>query len=614
MASFGAAKKDTHGHHGKGGHGKGGHGRGGHHTQSRYAQAPGLEKIKNVILFMQENRSFDTYYGTMAGVTGFGDPNIGVQSNGLNLLYQPCSASSDTKNGTKYLLPYNLQGNRAGCTAGGSNAWGPNHKAINGGKNDNWPNGNSPASMGYLTRSEIPFQFSLAESFTILDNYHQSVTSSTNPNRAFWLSGTIVSPNTGYVLEDNNEVIGLDWQTYPEALTNANVTWQVYQDSDNFDDNPLAWFSYWRNLPDGPEKQKGLGFLGLQTFYDQAANGTLPEVSIIVGPTELSEHPDNTPMAGAWLQQQVVNAVTTSPLYNQSVLLINYDESGGFFDHVVPPQMPSSSWVTDWTLQSVPYGLGPRVPMTIISPYHRGGHVFSEVADHSSCLQFLEEWVGKLPDGSYAAPAVNLDPWFRSTSSNLVSSFNFANPDFSVPSMPTVAKPAQTSAGKWDPTEMCENLTDPKTTPPYGKQTYPVVETGAKSLRGNHVTKRRVTFVKDGSAIEVSGNQLFSRRMHKRGVQGLGANSHFITEPAGNGDQFRIHLADDKSKCLNAWGADLQVGECKGSLWESSYATHGGTHLIRSVANNKYLTVQGNQVTLVDNPVEAHIQLYSVTA
>jgi phospholipase C len=121
---------------------------------------------------------------------------------------------------------------------------------------------------------------------------------------------------------------------------------------DNFDDNALAWFNYWQKLPAGVEKQKGLGFLGLQDFYDQAGNGTLPQVSIIVGPTELSEHPDNTPLAvkhnsleyvlmypqcnnmyfiGAWLQQEVVNAVMHSPLWNETALIINYDESGGKF-------------------------------------------------------------------------------------------------------------------------------------------------------------------------------------------------------------------------------------------------------------------------------------------
>ncbi|KAI8069929.1 phosphoesterase family-domain-containing protein [Gongronella butleri] len=584
-----------------------------HHHHKR-TQAPGLEKIKHVILFMQENRSFDMYYGTMAGVENFASKDIGIQDNGLNLLYQPCSTSPDKKNGTSYLLPFNFKGNRAGCTPGGSNGWTANHKAINGGKNNNWPDGNSKMSMGYLTRDQIPMQFTLAESFTILDNYHQSVTASTNPNRVFWMSGTIQDPKTGYTLEDNTETPGLDWETYPQALTRANVTWQVYQDNDNFDDNPLAWFTYWRNLPAGPEKQKGTGFLGLNTFYQQAANGTLPEVSIIVGPTELSEHPNNTPAAGAWLQGQVVNAVMNSPLYKESVLLINYDESGGFYDHVVPPQMPQDKWVTDkFVGGKAPLGMGPRVPMTIISPFHRGGHVFSEVADHSSCLQFLEEWVGKLPNGSYAAPAVNLDPWFRNVSSNLVASFDFNNPDYSIPTLPNIPKPSTDSSGAWDPTQMCEALSDPKSSPPFGNQTYPQVEKGSKALRGNNVSKRHVAFVKDGSAIEMSGTHVFSRRMMKRGVDGLTSGSHFVMVPAGNGKQYRIQSATDASKCINVWGSGVQLGECKGTLWEASYQTHGGAHTLRNVGTGKYLSVHGNEVKLVEDPVDANIKLYSVT-
>src|SRR6478752_6269077 len=126
----------------------------------------------------------------MSGVRGFADPNIGIQDNGLNLLYQPCSKSTDVKNGTKYLLPYHLEGKRAGCTGGGSNGWSANHKALNNGKNNNWPDGNSPNSMGYLNRSQIPFLYSLADEFTIADMYFQSVTGSTDPNRVVWMSGT----------------------------------------------------------------------------------------------------------------------------------------------------------------------------------------------------------------------------------------------------------------------------------------------------------------------------------------------------------------------------------------------------------------------------------------
>lgn len=110
--------------------------------------------------------------------------------------------------------------------------------------------------------------------------------------------------------------------------------------------------------------------------------------------------------------------------------------------------------------------VGPRVPMVIVSPYTRGGHVYSDISDHSSTLMFMEEWVGKYDNGSYAAPAVNIDSWYRKTTSNLVNAFDFDKPDFSIPKLPTNPKPAVDDSGNWDPTEMCEKLSDAKSTPP----------------------------------------------------------------------------------------------------------------------------------------------------
>lgn len=140
-----------------------------HKPTGNTSTSSGLNKIKHFVYFMQENRSFDHYYGTMAGVRGFNDPNVGVQSNGNSLFYQPDPKSIDVKNGTTYLLPFQFKGNRAGCTSGGSNGWTANHNALNGGLNNNWPSGNSPMSMGYEVRSQIPYHFALAEAFTIGD-------------------------------------------------------------------------------------------------------------------------------------------------------------------------------------------------------------------------------------------------------------------------------------------------------------------------------------------------------------------------------------------------------------------------------------------------------------
>ncbi|KAI8344048.1 phosphoesterase family-domain-containing protein [Chlamydoabsidia padenii] len=595
------------------------------------SRLPGLEKIKHVVYFMQENRSFDTYYGTMAGVKGFADPHVGIQSNGLNLFYQPDSNSPDKKNGTSYLLPYNLKGNRAGCTPGGSNSWGPNHKAINNGKNDNWPQGNSPASMGYLTRSQIPYHFALADAFTICDSYHQSVIGSTNPNRVHWISGSIQGPPNNYVLEDNTETIDLGWETYPEALTKAGVTWQLYQDHDNFDDNPLAWFGYWRHLSEGPEKQKGTGFLGLQTFYDQAKNGTLPAFSIIVGPTELSEHPSNTPAAGAWLQEQVVNAVMNGKDWSSTALFINYDESGGYADHDMNENLiaPSNKYVKDkFTGNMVPIGLGPRVPMVIVSPYTRGGNVYSDLSDHSSTLMFMEEWVGKTDNGSYAAPARNIDSWYRGISSNLIGAFDFDNPDYSIPKLPTNSKPAVDSNGNWDPTEMCEKLSDPKTTPPYGKQVFPTVETGYKKLRGSNPVGRRLTFIhsNNGKSLTVSGgngsnkkNKIMARRLHKRDLNKgtIDPAAHFKAVPSGNGKQYQIQSILHPSQCIDVWGTEVLLNECKGTLWELDYHNSDAHHHLKHVGTGMYLNIGGlgnNKINLVKNHHDAHFYVISVTA
>ena len=143
--------------------------------------------------------------------------------------------------------------------------------------------------------------------------------------------------------------------------------------------------------------KRGFSGLSLDTFYAQAANGTLPAVSYIIGPMQLSEHQPFAPRDGAWLQKQIVDAVTSSPAYNRTALIISYDETGGYGDHVVPYHSPNDTageWYQD------PYGdsgytfVGPgfRLPFYIISPWTRGGTVFAEHADHNSQILFIEAW------------------------------------------------------------------------------------------------------------------------------------------------------------------------------------------------------------------------------
>ena len=289
------------------------------------------------LLFMQENRAFDHYFGTMAGVRGFSDPNVQVNA-GRDVWHQ--DVNSNLTNATDYLLPWylNYQGGSfleaTQCMDAGSNGWQETQAALNGGLNDHWATNNTPWSWGHFKRSDIPVQFAIADGWTIGDMYQESVIATTNPNRVTWVSGSINDEGGVYI--DNNEVPGceapelncypLKWKTAPEFYQNAGVTWQIYQDTDNFDDNPLAWFDQYQTAKNGtPLSDRGMAFLGLDVFYAQAEAGTLPEVSYIIGPTELSEHPPYAPRDGAWLQKQVVDAVTGGAAYNSTVLIISYD-------------------------------------------------------------------------------------------------------------------------------------------------------------------------------------------------------------------------------------------------------------------------------------------------
>lgn len=145
-----------------------------------------------------------------------------------------------------------------------------------------------------------------------------------------------------------------------------------------------------------------------------------------------SEHPSgSSPAASATLLYQVLDAVASDPdLWAKTAVIVNFDENDGYFDHVPPPRPPRSI-ETEW-VGNQPLGLGPRVPMTIISPWTVGGFVCSQVFDHTSVTQFLEKRFG--------ITQPEIDPWRRTVSGDLTSAFDFANPR----SRPTVSRPQPT--------------------------------------------------------------------------------------------------------------------------------------------------------------------------
>ncbi|KAK1092609.1 hypothetical protein LTR48_004005 [Friedmanniomyces endolithicus] len=579
------------------------------------AYAGSIADIEHVVLFMQENRAFDHYFGTMAGIRGFKDPKV---DNGKPVWYQMVNGT--LSNATDYLMPWALNykggswNEATQCMEAGDNGWASNHDALNGGLNNNWPLGNTPwyayRSIGYFTRKDWPNHFAIAEAFTVGDMYQESVIASTNPNRVTWRSGSINAPgspqaaNEGGMTIDNNETPGcegpnlncypLKWTTIPELYEAAGVSWQLYQDTDNFDDNPLAWFQQYQTAANGSELQKkGMSYIGLEKFYEDAASGNLPQVSIIVGPAELSEHPPYTPRDGAWLQQRIVDTVTKSPQYNSTALIISYDETGGWGDHVVPyhsPQGTTGEWVED------PYGeygyvyTGPgfRLPFYIVSPWTRGGNVYVENVDHISQIKFVEQW---LEAKGYNA-------------------FDFDHPDLSVPSFPNASYPSTDDKGQWNGYAVCEatyNVTRPPV--PYGQQTEAtslVAEEGFKAVRGQLTEGRYLTFEMNGFALTTANGKLTAT---KATANHDSKTQRFVIHQ--NGSKYAITSALDSTSVLGP-------GPMRPGGYNAAAATFAITDLGNGngyslkASNGQYLTVGAHgQVSYGHD--QCGFSVYSVT-
>ncbi|MFF4011606.1 phosphocholine-specific phospholipase C [Streptomyces sp. NPDC001717] len=422
-----------------------------------------IQDIEHIVVLMQENRSFDQYFGTMKGVRGFGDPRPVLQDNGKSVFHQ--------SNGTKDILPFNPQVNDLGMqfVEGLNHDWAGGHAAYNNGKYDKWVPAKTATTMSYMTRDNIPFHYALADAFTVCDAYHCSFIGATDPNRYYMWSGYTGNDGVGGGPVLGNQEAGYGWKTYPERLEAAGVSWKVYQDigdglnaagswgwiSDafrgNYGDNSLLYFNNYRNAQPGSalyEKARtGTNVKAGDGYFDRlradVTAGTLPQVSWIAAPEAFSEHPNWPVNFGAWYISQVLDALTSNPaVWAKTALFITYDENDGFFDHVVPPYPPASS---AWGLSTAsvtgdlynggggyaagPYGLGPRVPMIVVSPWSKGGYVCSETFDHTSVIRFMEKRFG--------VQEPNISPWRRAVCGDLTSAFDFTKADATPASLPS---------------------------------------------------------------------------------------------------------------------------------------------------------------------------------
>jgi phospholipase C len=393
-----------------------------------------IKDVKHVVLLMQENRSFDHYFGTLAGVRGFDDPSAPMLSTGRTVFHQP-----DPENPAGYLLPFHLDTSKSSAQQipSTNHNWLPQHDSWNKGKMDNWLPAHrkvdgiqAPYVMGYYTRADIPFQFALAESFTICDAYHSSVMGPTWPNRLYWMSGTIDPEGKarGPVIRNTIPAEGLGWTSYAERLEAAGVSWKVYQQDDNYGCNLLEAFTSFRQAGfDSPLRTKGLMHGPEGQFEYDALHDNLPAVSWIIPTSTQSEHPDYLPAAGAAFVAGKIDAIAANPeVWAKTVFILCYDENDGIFDHVCPPNPPEGT--PHEFIGGEPIGAGFRVPCIIVSPWTAGGWVCSDLFDHTSSLRFLEQFTG------VAEP--NISDWRRSTFGDFTSAFRFGDMASPAPRLP----------------------------------------------------------------------------------------------------------------------------------------------------------------------------------
>ena len=471
-----------------------------------YSPTKTIRDVQHVVILMQENRSFDHYFGAMRGVRGFGDRfpiplesgrSAFVQSDGKRE-YSPYRADKKTVN--------------AALVNGTPHDFPDTQAAWNQGKYGFWPMFKTPYSMAYYTREEIPFQYAMAEAFTISDAYHCSIATGTDPNRIVFWSGSNADPekrvaginctdadsepvnlrcwvegkmpDPGYTYRGN----AFKWDTIPDVLQKAGVSWRIYQDPNNNWTGAmhgcLAFESFRTAKPGSPIYENGMKHWSIRDLAEHVKNNTLPQVSWILPSQSNSEHPSgpSSPNRGGDFTHQVLAAVTANPeVCRKTVFFLTFDENDGLFDHLPAPAVPSynadgslagkstidlsgmyfnnDKGISDFpnpfheadmkkggpvrtriyqdkrdiiTGNIRPWGMGPRVPMYIISPWSKGGWVNSEVADHTSVGQFLEKRF------NVVIPAIS--PWHRSVSSDLTSAFDFVTPNDPVfPPLPETA-------------------------------------------------------------------------------------------------------------------------------------------------------------------------------
>src|SRR6266851_3177114 len=315
--------------------------------------ASGGIPINHIVVDMQENRSFDHYFGFAPFAGSFGVP--------------PGYSQPDGHGGT--VAPYRFT---SLSTPDIGHSWSAMHHEYDGGTMDGFYTTDGINCMGYYPASDLPFYYSLFKDFTLCANYFCSLMGPTWPNRFYLAAGTSGGITT-------NGVWGYGVFNYPiilDLLDAAGVTWKVYNvsmDSIPFGNTDNV-FVFWQRFA---HDQRTRGSKG--EYLNDLSLGRLPQVSFIIPSFARGwdEHPPADVSVGMGIQQELITALRQSSAWANSVYLLTYDESGGYFEHVPSAQLDA-------------YGLGIRVPTWVVSPFAKKRHLEGTLYEHTSILKFIE--------------------------------------------------------------------------------------------------------------------------------------------------------------------------------------------------------------------------------
>jgi len=366
--------------------------------------SPELSGIERIVVVMMENRSFDHLLGWM--------PNANGRQDGLQYL-----DSSGVAHSTYRLTDY------VGCVhPDPDHSYAGGRSEYDAGKMDGWlrTSTNDKFAIGYYEEADLPLFSTLARNYTTLCNYFPSIMSSTFPNRVF------------------QHAAQTDRLDNSLSLSSLPTIWDRLQDAD------VSCKYYYSNVPF--LALWGVNYVGISALYADfladAANGTLPAVSfidpwftILDDGSGNDDHPHADLRKGEIFLRQVVEALTNSPDWSKTVLIINRDEWGGFFDHVVPPRAAAANNV-DTDIIDGKALLGCRVPVLVVSPFSKGNpdkpRINSLTYDHTSVLKLIE-WRWQLQ------PLTARDA--SNDIANLALALDFTTQDASLPALPVIKNP-----------------------------------------------------------------------------------------------------------------------------------------------------------------------------